>query len=506
MENAVMTTVASEASQKFGDAIALTLPGNESLTFKEIDLRAGQFAGGLLSLGISSGDRVVLYLPNGWEWIVAYHAIARLGAVVVPANILLSPDEVSYIASDSDARAVILPTDRLDQVEHTKGRLFIAPDGGDRGFGEVLSGHYLAPVARDPDDLFKIGYTSGTTGRPKGAMLTHANVFWSMASTATVHVRHRSDVILSALPLPHVYGNIVMNSAMQSGARLVLLPRFEPARALELIAAEHVTLFDGVPTMYYQMLANPNIATADLSSLNRCTVGGQTMPTAKMEAVVDRFGCPLLELWGMTEVAGPAVSHSPFWPARHGSIGLAFPAMEVRIASLEHPNDDARNGEPGELMVRGPLVMKGYWNDPSATALVLDERGWLASGDVAVRDGDGYVFVVDRKKDMIITAGYNIYPAELEQVVAMHSGVAMVAVAGVPDEEKGEIAQAFVVLHAGVTLEEPELLLHCRQHLAAYKIPRRIAFVEDLPKTSTGKILRRTLREDARNQSTKPSA
>ncbi|PWR21681.1 AMP-binding protein [Zavarzinia compransoris] len=499
MVEPVMSSLAFDAARRFGDAVALTLPGQGSLTFHEIDQRAGRFAGGLAALGIGPGDRVVLHLPNGWEWIAAYHALARLGAVVVPANILLSPQEVGYAAADSGAKALILPAERRDAVPVPAGAIVIAP-GGDAEFEALLASGYRAPVAVRPDDLFTIGYTSGTTGRPKGAMLSHRCVFSSMAATATIHVRHRGDTVLSALPLPHVYGNIVMNAAFQSGMRLVLLPRFDAGEVLRLIEIERVTLFEGVPTMYYQMLAHPDIAAAALGSLTRCTVGGQTMPTAKIEAVVSRFGCPLLELWGMTEVAGPAVTHSPYWPPRLGSIGLPVPGVEARIADLADPARDAGPGQAGELVVRGPLVTQGYWNNPAATAETIDPAGWLATGDIARMDEDGYIFIVDRKKDLIITAGYNVYPAELEQVIAMHPAVAMVAVAGVPDADKGEIAQAFVVRHSGAALDEAELLLHCRHHLAAYKIPRRIAFVSDLPKTSTGKILRRSLRDDARSQ------
>lgn len=495
-----ISTLAADAAQRFGSAVALTIPEEGSLSFREIDARAGRVAGGLAKLGIGAGDRVVLHLPNGWEWIVAYHAIARLGGVVVPANILLTPDEIGYITADSEAKAIVLPLDRVTRIRRPSGVLFVTVGGGENDFAEVLDGDYLDPVPRLTSDLFTIGYTSGTTGHPKGAMLSHGNVFASMALTATIHVRHHSDIALSALPLPHVYGNIVMNAAFLSGMRLIVLPRFEAGEVMRQIAIEKVTLFEGVPTMYYQMLAHPDISTANLSTLTRCTVGGQTMPTAKIDAVVERFGCPLLELWGMTEVAGPATSHSPFWPLRPGSVGLPFPGVETRIADREQPTQNVPVGELGELMIRGPLVMQGYWNNEAATVQTIDPEGWLATGDIARADDDGYIFIVDRKKDVIITAGYNIYPAELEQVIAMHPSVAMVAVAGVPDEEKGEIAQAFVVLHTGVKLCETELLHHCRQYLAAYKTPRLVKFVQDLPKTSTGKILRRELRDQARTR------
>ncbi len=486
----VIAELSRDAASRFGEDVAVCFPGDRSLTFVETDALAGRFAAGLASLGIVHGDRVLLHLPNGWRWIVAYHAIARLGAVVVPVNILLTEAELAFIAADSGALAVILSSEKggveIDNV------LKIVPGGGAGrvAFEDLLQAEWRPPALVEPDDLFTIGYTSGTTGRPKGAMLTHGAIFASVAMTATIHVRTRTDRVWSALPFPHVYGNVVMNACYLTGARLTAPARFDAGQALADIGAERITLFEGVPTMYYQMLAHSDLAAADLTSLTRCTVGGQTMPVAKLDAVADRFGCPILELWGMTELGGPATSHSPWWPARHGSIGLPFPGVEVRVASQEA---DGR----GELMVRGPLLMRGYWNDPSATAQALDGEGWLATGDVGRLDEDGYLFIVDRKKDMILTAGYNVYPAELEQAIASHPAVAMVAVAGRADEEKGEVAEAFIVLHRGAEPDEAAILTHCRERLAAYKLPRGVHFVEDLPRTSTGKIMRRALTADA---------
>lgn len=494
----MLSSLVSEAAHRFGSATALTIPGDRAFTFSEIDESAGRFAAGMLSLGIRPGDRVVLHLPNGWEWIVAYHGLAKMGAVVVPANILLTTEEVAFILADAGARAIILPSERRAALRGRTDAVAVVVGRSDDAvsFLKLLVFDPAAPVARAPEDLFTIGYTSGTTGRPKGAMLSHGCVYASLASTATYHVRHAGETVLSALPFSHVYGNIVMNSAFLAGMRLVAPARFDPADTLALIKSEAVTLFEGVPTMYYQMLAHPDVAAADLSSLTRCTVGGQTMPTAKIEAVVERFGCPLLELWGMTELAGPAVTHSPYWKARPGSVGLPFPDVEVRIDRAGAGSLELGPDEAGELMVRGPLVMQGYWNNPEATKAAIDSDGWLATGDVARRDANGYLYVVDRKKDLIITGGYNVYPAELEQAIALHPSVAMVAVTGVADEEKGEIPHAFIVRHADSGLTETDILAHCRTCLAPYKIPRLVSFVPDLPKTSTGKILRHALRRD----------
>lgn len=495
MMRAVISDLASDAAKKWGRKPAFIFPGLRTVTFEEVEHHAGCFAGGLSQAGIASGDRVVLHLPNSWQWIVAYHALARLGAVVVPANILLSAAEVAFMIENSGARAAIVPNERF-AFGPLRPPVVVTLEAGqnETAFDALLEAPWRAAVTLSPDDLFTIGYTSGTTGKPKGAELTHGNVFASTVLTATIHVRTAADRVYSALPFPHVYGNVVMNACFPTGATLIAPARFDPAQALRDIASERVTLFEGVPTMYYQMLSSPAIADADLSSLCRCTVGGQTMPLAKIEAAARRFGCPMLELWGMTEVAGPATSHSPYWPARYGSIGLPFPGVEIRVVDVTDPSTLCGPDQPGELLVRGPLVTRGYWKNPEATSAALTE-GWLATGDIGRIDADGYVWIVDRKRDLILTAGYNIYPAELEQVIAAHPAVSMVAVVGVPDDEKGELAHAFIVRHRDEGVSEADILAHCRVHLAAYKVPRALWFVDDLPKTSTGKIMRRALRD-----------
>ena len=486
------------AAEAFGTATAIAVPGDRSLTFTDVDHLAGRFAGALSALGLSRGDHVVVHLPNGWRWIVVYHALARMGVAVIPANILLSIVEVDFMTSDSAAKAIILPAERAAKIRRSE--MLVIAQGEIPGYLELdalFDGMWMTPVQCKPSDLMAICYTSGTTGKPKGATLSHGNIFASVSHTATIHVRTCHDRIYSALPLPHVYGNVVMNTCFLTGASLVTTARFDPASTFEIIAEWRITLFEGVPTMYYQMLNHPLIEHADFTTLTRCTVGGQTMPMSKLDALAERIGCPVLELWGMTEVAGPATSHSPWWPPRHGSVGLPFPGTEVRITSADDLRSDATGDEVGELCIRGPLVTAGYWRNPAATAAVIDSDGWLATGDIGYRDLDGYLFIVDRKSDMILTAGYNVYPAELEQVLARHHDVAMVAVVGVGDEEKGEIAHAFVVLNTGASPNADALMLYCREHLAAYKIPRAISFVDNLPKTSSGKILRRALRDHA---------
>jgi long-chain acyl-CoA synthetase len=309
-----------------------------------------------------------------------------------------------------------------------------------------------------------------------------------------MHGRDERDVVVTALPAPHVYGNVAINGTFLAGGTVVLMERFNAAEALALVDDHRATLIEGVPTMYAMMLAAPEIEGADLSSLRRSTVGGQTISTSVIREWERRtHGAPLLELWGMTEIAGLGTTHALHAPNVHGSIGVALPGVEVRVSSLEHRLQAAKTNEPGELCVRGPLNMLGYYGRPDWTAETIDADGWLHTGDVAYANADGYFFVVDRLKDMIITGGYNVYPAEIERVVSTHPAVAMVAVGRLADDLKGEVARAYVVLKPGTSSTESEILEHCRPHLAAYKLPRSVRFVPDLPKTSTGKIMRREL-------------
>lgn len=368
------------------------------------------------------------------------------------------------------------------------------PPEGTVGFAELLACDGPVPAfAPDPAAPCSIGYTSGTTGHPKGAVQSHRAVLLNCALTATMHGRTSADVVVTALPAPHVYGNVVINATFLVGGTVVLMERFDPAEALRLIGEHSATLFEGVPAMYAMMLADRALGTADLSSLTRCTVGGQTIPPSTIERWEARSGAPLIELWGMTEIAGVGTTHALHSPPVPGSIGVSLLGVEVRIADLTGAGRDAPLGEPGELMVRGPIVMLGYHGNPQATAEAIEPDGWLHTGDIASMTETGHVFIVDRRKDMIITGGYNVYPAEIERVLAAHPAVAMVAAGPVPDAVKGELACAYTVLAPGRSATEEELLAFAGQSLAAYKRPRMVRFVDDLPKTSTGKIMRREL-------------
>jgi long-chain acyl-CoA synthetase len=496
--------IPAEAAKRYGDWTALIVPGRE-LTFNEIEALTNRCANALVDLGVKPGDRVTLYSGNCWEWIVSYYGALKTGAVINPINVMLTPGEVEFVANDCGASVVIASHEKalsiLGVKEESEVRELIAfgddemPEGM-LSFNEILAASDEAFEVADIDSgsLSTIGYTSGTTGHPKGACLSHRNILLNVAMTALMHQRSERDTVVTALPCPHVYGNVVMSGAIQNGMTLVLHPAFEEQAIMQSIQDHKATLFEGVPTMYMFMLNHPELDNYDLSSLRCCTVGGQTMPVPKMEEVEQRFGCPLIELWGMTEIGGLGTTFAANGPIKHGSIGVALPYTEARIADTEDADKTLPVGEVGELMIKGGIVMQGYYGNEQATAETMEPDGWLHTGDVASMDEDGCVFIVDRKKDMIITAGFNVYPAEIERVVAGHHDVALVAVGSIPDEEKGELAKAYIVPKTGVTPNPDDIIAYCREHLAAYKVPRAVQFVDDLPKTSTGKVMRRELK------------
>ena len=496
--------IPAEAAKKFGDKTALVLP-DRSLSFNELNKLSNCFANALMTLGIQPGDRVTLYSGNCWEWVVSYYGALKTGAVINPINVMLTPTEVEFVANDCGASIVIASYEKALSLKSVKENSQVreliafgddALPGGMLSFNELLaagSDAFQIPEI-EADSLSTIGYTSGTTGHPKGACLSHHSIVLNVAMTALMHQRSDSDTVVTALPCPHVYGNVVMSGAIQNGMTLVLHPNFEEQTILKSIQEHRATLFEGVPTMFMFLLNHPEFGHYDLSSLRCCTVGGQTMPKPKMEEVEERFGCPLIELWGMTELGGLGSTFAANGPVKHGSIGVALPYTEARIASTEDASKTLLAGEVGELMIKGGIVMQGYFGNDQATRDTIEPDGWMHTGDVASMDEDGCIFIVDRKKDMILTAGYNVYPAEIERVVAGHPDVALVAVGSIPDEEKGELAKAYIVPKVGATPSADNVIAYCREHLAAYKVPRAVQFVDDLPKTSTGKVMRRELK------------
>lgn len=495
-------TILPETAQKFGNKTGLVF-GDRSFSFAELDRLSNRVANSLTALGIGPGDPVTLYAQNGWEWVVSYYGIAKTGAILNPINVMLTPDEVGYVVEDCGARILFTTSDRAKPIMHLKHEKKLkeiitfgeeAPEGA-MSFGKMIAdaGDTFDPAEVEATSLSTICYTSGTTGFPKGAMLSHRNVVLNAAMTAAMNMRVAEDIQVTALPCAHVYGAAVMNLCFMFGSTFVLMERFDALDLMKAIQTHGATVMDGVPTMYLFILAHPDFEKYDLSSLTRAVVGGQTMPAVKSEEWQFKVGCPLLELWGMTELAGPGVMQHSYGENRLGSVGVEMLYVRARIADPDDASKTLANGEVGELMIAGPLVMMGYFGNEQATKETIEPDGWLHSGDLARMDDEGYVYVVDRKKDMILTAGYNVYPAEIERVISGHPAVAMVGAGAKADPDKGEIAKAYVVLKPSETATTEEIQKHCREHLAAYKVPREVQFVPELPTTSTGKILRREL-------------
>ena len=493
--------ISEHAAKNFGDKEALIFD-QQSFSFREIHEMVEKFGAGLTSLGVKEKDVITLYASNCWEWIVSYFAIARIGAVINPVNTMLTPSEIIYVVNDCKAETIICSEDKIQALKDIREfsqikNIISFGEEADKieSFGSILAKNLS--IEKKPKvssgDLSTIAYTSGTTGHPKGAMQSHEAVILNGSMTSQLHMRGQDDIVVSALPCPHVYANVLMTGMMMFGTKLILHKTFDVDTIFESIQAHKATIFDGVPTMYMFMLNSPNLKNCDLSSLKRCYVGGQTMPVATMTAVENEFKVPLIELWGMTEIAGLGATFPLYGPKKHGSIGCAIPYCDLKIVDVDDCSKQMNSGEVGELMVKGPITMMGYFGDNEKTKETLEPDGWLHSGDLAKMDKDGCVYIVDRKKDMIITGGYNVYPAEIERVLAANPKVALAAVGKQNDELKGEIAKAYIVLKEGEKATEKEIISFCREELAAYKCPRKVQFVLDVPKTSTGKIMRREL-------------
>ena len=480
------------------DRVALVME-DRTLTYAELDRAAARLSGALAARGVAPGDRVTLHGPNSWQWVVAYYAVLRSGAILNPLNLMLTAPEVTHAVRDCGARVVITTaasTSALSALRETGIRLVAwggSAEGAEAFEPLTEAGEMPDPHPCDPGAPAMICYTSGTTGLPKGAVLTHRGILHNAAAIATMFVMDGNDVMVSAMPLPHVGGHVMMNAAFQRGMQLAQFGRFDPVRVQDTVKRLGGTIFFGAPAMFLMITGAPGFSAQAWASLRVAAIGGAGMPPGQMRAVEQALGHRLLELWGMTELSGVGAAFGPLTPNKHGSIGVAVPFVQLRIGALDDDAVTLAPGEPGELMARGPSVMQGYWNDAAATAETLTADGWLRTGDIARMDPDGCVFVVDRRKDMILSSGYNVYPAELERVLCEHPAVAMAAVGRRPDPVKGEIAKAYVVLKREGSATAEELETFCRHILAAYKVPRAFQFVGDLPRTPSGKVLRRDL-------------
>jgi long-chain acyl-CoA synthetase len=487
-----LSSVLAQAAADHGERPAVRLDGLV-LSYSELRDAAGRMTELLQALGITPGDRVAVMLPNVPAFPITFYGALGAGAIVVPMNPQLKSREVAYYLGDSGAK--VLFAWHAGAGEAAKGAAgtgaqVIKVDELD--LAGLLAGLAPAPSIADQadgDDAV-ILYTSGTTGRPKGAELTHANLTRNAELTAATMLNAGpGDVVMGCLPLFHVFGlTCGLNATIIGGGMLTLLPRFDAGQALDIIGRDKVTIFEGVPTMYAAMLHHPDPAGADTSSLRTCISGGASMPVEIMRGFEQAFGCMILEAYGLSETSPVASFNHPGRARKPGSIGTPLEGTEMRVVDADGNGLPA--GEVGEIAIRGHNVMAGYWGKPAATAESISD-GWFLTGDLARLDDDGYFFIVGRKKDLIIRGGYNVYPREIEEVLHEHQAVAEVAVIGIPHAELGEEIGAAVQLKPGAAATPAELRAFTRERMAAYKYPRHVWLVRELPKGSTGKILNR---------------
>ena len=519
----------SAASYPDRTAIVFAPPGGPSrrLSYAEVDAFANMVANLLVSRGIGPGDKVALTCPNLPYFTVVYYGILKAGAAVVPLNVLLKAREVAYHLGDSDARAYFcfqgtpeLPMGEegyagfaeADGCEHffviTADLAAPSPIEGAETMAQAMGGQpaTFETVATDEDDTAVILYTSGTTGQPKGAELRHRNMRDNARSGAALFGASADDpdTYLCVLPLFHSFGQTVcQNGAFAYGGTVVMLPRFEARAALDLMQQERITFFAGVPTMYWGLLGALESAQADgldvtqlADNLRIAVAGGSALPVEVHKEFQKRFGITILEGYGLSETSPVASFSKHGEPVRVGSIGVPIPGVEMKLidpASTRGAWRDVEGAdEIGEIAIKGHNIMKGYHDRPEETAEAIDD-GWFRSGDLARRDEDGWYYIVDRSKDMIIRGGYNVYPREIEEVLMSHPGVSLAAVIGVPHDSHGEEIKAVVIRAPGAEITEDELVAWGKEQMAAYKYPRIVAFVDALPMTSTGKILKREL-------------
>jgi long-chain acyl-CoA synthetase len=485
--------------------------GSRRITFGELDAEVNRCANVLAGLGVRRGQKVLLMLPNVPEFVVAYYGILTVGAVVVPTNVMYKARELEFLLSDSESVACITNEECLPEVREAfrntdscrdlivvtnAGKSASAAERGIHRYEELMRS--AAPtfdmIPTDADETAVIVYTSGTTGKPKGAELTHFSQFFQcrVLPHLTPDMVREDDVTLLALPLFHAFGQtVIMGIAVGTGTTMSLMARYEPGAALEQMARDKVTLFAGVPTMYVQMLHHPDLARHDLSRLRRCTSGGAPIAVETLQAWKRAFGFDIAEGYGLTE-SNPIATHSigDVRP-KYGSCGKIIWGCEVKI--VDDQGNTLPPGKDGEVLLSGLNIMKGYYRNPEATAAALKD-GWLFTGDIGKLDEEGYLYIVGRKKEMIIRGGYNVYPREIEELLYEHPAVQECAVIGVPHPELGEEIKAVVYLKAGRAVAPDEIRAYCRERVAAFKYPRLVEIrPEPLPKGPTGKILKRAI-------------
>ena len=503
-----LATLLRESSKKNPAKTAIAL-GPAKLSYAELDAFASRFGGALAALGVTEGKHVALLLPNVPHFTIAYFGVHMVGGAVVPLNVLLTADEIAYHLEDSDSVALVAwegfaeqATAAFNRVESCKHLIIAKADRADvtapagaHNMTALIGG--AQPITdlpgTMPDDTAVILYTSGTTGKPKGAELSHFNMFFNALYLSRFLVKmDETTTALATLPLFHSFGQtVIQNAVLAAGGTLVLLPRFDPKSALELMKNYEVNVFAGVPTMYFALLHFPDADDYELD-LRYCLSGGAAMPVEVMRAFDERYGVNILEGYGLSETSPVASFNVLDRPKKPGSIGLPLWGVEFKLVD-DADQTIAEPDKPGEICIKGHNIMKGYYKKPEATEEAF-KGGWFHTGDVATRDEDGYYFIVDRKKDMIIRGGFNVYPREIEEVLYGHPAVAEAAVIGVPHDRHGEEVKAVLVLRQGQSATAEQIIAYCKEKLAAYKYPRVVQMMDALPKGPTGKILKRELK------------
>jgi long-chain acyl-CoA synthetase len=505
------------AVDRFGKQVALT-DGKRAISYADLWERCDRLAAALSGAGVSPGDRVALMLPNCAEYVVAFFAVARAGAIVTQVNPLYVQRELEHILADSGASVIVVDAaayPRVREVQDASALRTVVvvgePQGG-LGREAVDFDRFVVSAVGDPPDVVVdpvvdvavIQYTGATTGAAKGAMHTHASFLGAVQQTTALLIEDadaypENAKTIAVAPLFHIFGTtMVLLLGLRLGWNLVLVPRFEPLALLELIRRERPVMLAGVATIFAAFNAQPDLERYELDRVRLFVSGGAAVPRALAQAFEARTGRPIWEGYGLSEAA-PVSFNTYLAPARGGT-GVPVPGTDVRIVDLETGMRDLPIGEPGELLVLGPQVMKGYWQRPDETAAVLTD-GWLHTGDVARIEPEGYLEIVDRKKEMINASGYKVYPREVEEVIYRHPDVAEVLVIGVPDQYRGETVKAFVALRPGGDADTDAIIVHCRSLLAPYKVPRIVEFRDSLPKSAVGKLLRRVLVEEERAKS-----
>ena len=513
-----LSTVIETSARDYGNKDAIVF-GDKRFTYGQIHGMVNQLAHGLQKAGITKGDKVALTCPNLPYFPVAYYAILKLGATVVPLNILLKKDEIAYHLKDSGAKAYFCFQGTADlpmgedgygafQEVSTCEKFWMitadptaeSPIAGTKTMMQIMAGNpaEFTSTTTSSDDTAVVLYTSGTTGKPKGAELSHNNIMMNMVVNQGLGRLEHEDIQLLVLPMFHSFGQTIqMNSGFYKGNTIVLIPRFEPTAVLSALEKENVTIFCGVPTMYWALLnvpdADKKFDLAKISKNLRLGVsGGASIPVELLKQFEAKFGVTILEGYGLSETSPLATFNALDRERKTGSIGQAVWGVEVDV--FDENDQPVKTGEVGEIVIRGHNVMKGYLGKPEETAKAM-RNGWFHSGDLAKKDEDGYFYIVDRLKDMVLRGGYNVYPREVEEVLLTHDQISLAAVIGVPHDVHGEEVKAFVIPKPGENLTSEALISWCKEKMASYKYPRIVEIRENLPMTATGKILKRELRK-----------